>query len=140
MPKESLKPKRVWPTKEENIHGIMAVAMLDLDYKVTYLKDKIESCPVPDPQYLEACVYAKRLLEHEVHDSFLTLKDSLLQAVKKENPSWTIHIDLVPPVDGWDPYKKLFEKLHIEAQPTPMPGRYLLLPICKTEYQITKED
>ena len=140
MPKESLKPKQVWPTKEENIHGIMAVAMLDLDYKVTYLKDKMESCPVPDLQYLEACVYAKRLLEHEVHDSFLMLKDSLLQAVKKENPDWVIHFDKVPPIDGWDPYEKLFKKLNIEAQPTPMPGRYLLLPICKTEYQITKED
>ena len=134
MQNEQCTPIKVWPIKEQNIHGIMAVAMLDLDYKVTYLKEKLETCPVPDPLYLSRCLHAKRRLEYEVHDSFLALKDSLLQAVKQDDPNWTIHFDLVPPVDDWDPYKKLFEKLHIEAHPTPMPGRYLLVPICKTEY------
>lgn len=137
MSKELCTPVKVWPTKEENIHGIMAVAMLDLDYKITYLKEKMETCPVPDPLYLSRCLHAKRRLEYEVHDSFLVLMESLLHAVKQEKPDWVIQFDKIPPIDGWDPYEKLFEKLNIEAQPTSIPGRYHLIPICRTEYRRT---
>ena len=131
---ESIKTKQVWPVEERNIHGVFAVARLQLDMKVTWIKEQIES-GVPDPIYLQEWVYAKRKLEHDVYQSLEELRMNLLQAVRIE-PPWSIRFTKIEPVGGWDPYQHIFDKLQLDYSLDIVSNQGLVTPICKTE-QIT---